>query len=386
MKKTAYRIIVIILVIAGIAVSGWYFSRPKPIAVEVKAVERGTVEATVSNTRAGTVKACRRARLAPAIGGQIAKLYVKEGDIVKMGQVLLSLWNDDLTAQLQLAKRETIAARATADQTCLLAQNAGREAKRLEALRKKGQVSEQQADNAQAQAQAGQASCRAARTNVEVSAARVNVASAAVERTLLRAPFPGVVGEVNGELGEFVTPSPTGVATLPAVDLLDTSCLYIAAPIDEVDAPEIKTGMKGRISLDAFPNKQFTGRVSRIAPYVLEVEKQARTVDVEALFTDPADYKSLRPGYSADLEIIIDTKNNVLRVPTEAVLEGHRVLVYNPNTQLLEERSFNAGLSNWKFTEVLSGLSAGEQVVLSIDREGVKAGVRATIEKPNTKQ
>jgi HlyD family secretion protein len=257
-----------------------------------------------------------------------------------------------------------------------------REAKRLEELRKKGQVAEQQADTAQAQAQAGQASCHAARANVEVSAARTSVARAALERTLLRAPFPGVVAEVNGELGEFVTPSPIGVATLPAVDLLDTSCLYIAAPIDEVDAPQIKTGMTARISLDAYPNKHFAGRVSRIAPYVLEVEKQARTVDVEALFTDAADYQSLRPGYSADLEIIVDVKKDVLRIPTEAVLEGHRVLVYNPATQFLEERSFLAGLSNWKYTEVLSGLAAGDQVVLSIDREGVKAGIRATLEKP----
>jgi HlyD family secretion protein len=382
MKKTPYRLILILLLIAGIVAGGWYLSRPKPIAVAVKAVERGIVEATVSNTRAGTVKACRRARLAPAIGGQIAQLAVKEGDRVSTGQILLSLWNDDLAAQLQLAQRETIATRASADQSCLLADNAVREAKRLEELRKKGQVAEQQADTAQAQAQAGQASCRAARANVEVSAARISVARAALERTLLRAPFPGVVAQVNGELGEFVTPSPTGVATLPAVDLLDTSCLYIAAPIDEVDAPQIKTGMTARISLDAYPNKRFAGRVSRIAPYVLEVEKQARTVDVEALFTDAADYQNLRPGYSADLEIIVDVKKDVLRIPTEAVLEGHRVLVYNPATQLLEEHSFQAGLSNWKYTEVLSGLSAGDRVVLSIDREGVKAGIHATLEKP----
>lgn len=380
MIKNTYRYILIFIVIVGIISAGWYLSRPKPIIVAVKAVERGTVEATVSNTRAGTVKACRRARLAPAIGGQIARLAVKEGDQVIAGQVLLSLWNDDLTAQLQLAERETAAAHANADQTCLLADNAVREAKRLQDLRKKGQVAEQQADTAQAQARASQASCRAARANVEVSTARVSVAHAALERTLLRAPFPGVVAEVNGELGEFVTPSPTGVATLPAVDLLDISCLYIAAPIDEVDAPQIKTGLTARISLDAFPNKHFAGRVSRIAPYVLEVEKQARTVDVEALFTDPADYQNLRPGYSADLEIIIDVKPDVLRLPTEAVLEGHRVLVYNPSTQRLEERSFQAGLSNWKYTEVLSGLTSGDQVVLSIDREGVAAGVRATPE------
>jgi HlyD family secretion protein len=380
MKASRYRILLVALIIIGVGVLIWYTTRPKPLPVSVTQVEKGTVEATVSNTRAGTVKACRRARLAPAIGGQIAQLYVKKGDHVTTGQLLLSLWNDDLEAQKLLAQRETIAARASAEQTCLLADNAQREARRLEDLLKNKQVSEQQADTASTQARAQQAACQAARANVEVSTARVAVASAAVERTLLRAPFTGVVGEINGELGEFVTPSPTGVATLPAVDLFDTSCLYISAPIDEVDAPQVKTDMTARITLDAFPNKSFAGRVNRIAPYVLEVEKQARTVEVEALFTEPEDYQRLLPGYSADLEIIINTRKDVLRIPTEAVLEGHRVLVYNPATQLLEERGFNAGLSNWKYTEVLSGLSAGETIVTSIDREGVKAGARVTLE------
>jgi HlyD family secretion protein len=380
MKASRYRILLVALIIIGVGVLIWYTTRPKPLPVSVTQVEKGTVEATVSNTRAGTVKACRRARLAPAIGGQIAQLYVKKGDHVTTGQLLLSLWNDDLEAQKLLAQRETIAARASAEQTCLLADNAQREARRLEDLLKNKQVSEQQADTASTQARAQQAACQAARANVEVSTARVAVASAAVERTLLRAPFTGVVGEINGELGEFVTPSPTGVATLPAVDLFDTSCLYISAPIDEVDAPQVKTDMTARITLDAFPNKSFAGRVNRIAPYVLEVEKQARTVEVEALFTEPEDYQRLLPGYSADLEIIINTRKDVLRIPTEAVLEGHRVLVYNPATQLLEERGFKAGLSNWKYTEVLSGLTAGETIVTSIDREGVKAGARVTLE------
>ena len=381
MTASRYRVVFFILIIVGIGSLIWYWSRPHPLSVSVAKVERGTVEATVSNTRAGTVKACRRARLAPATGGQISRLFVKKGEKVASGQLLLSLWNDDLQAQLELAQKETVAARANARQTCLLADNADREAKRLQQLRKSAQVAEQQADTAVAQAQAQHASCEAAHANVEVSTARVAVAKAAVERTQLRAPFPGVVGEINGELGEFITPSPTGVATLPAVDLLDTSCLYISAPIDEVDAPAIKNDMTARISLDAFPKKHFAGRVSRIAPYVLELEKQARTVEVEALFTDPEDYQQLRPGYSADLEIIISAKANVLRIPTEAVLVGHRVLVYNPSTQQLEERTFQAGLSNWKYTEVLSGLSEGESIVTSIDKEGVKAGARVTIEK-----
>ena len=88
-------IIISSLVTIGIAL-GWYWSKPKPVLVNVQTVERGTVQSSVSNTRAGTVKACRRAKLSPAIGGVIAELPIKQGDRVKSGQLLLALWNDDL--------------------------------------------------------------------------------------------------------------------------------------------------------------------------------------------------------------------------------------------------------------------------------------------------
>ena len=68
-----------------------------------------------------------------------------------------------------------------------------------------------------------------------------------------------MIAKVNGELGEFVTPSPVGIPTPPTVDLIDGSCLYISAPIDEVDAPRVQAGLKARISLDAFPNQTFPG-------------------------------------------------------------------------------------------------------------------------------
>ena len=171
MKTIIYRIILFALVIGAIGVLIWYTSRPQPLSVNATKVVKGTVEATVSNTRAGTVKACRRARLAPAVGGQIARLFVKKGDHVASGQLLLSLWNDDLEAQKQLAQQENSAARASADQVCLLTDNAHRETKRLAELRKNGQVSEQQADTARAKAEAQKAGCQAARTNIAVSAA-----------------------------------------------------------------------------------------------------------------------------------------------------------------------------------------------------------------------
>ena len=236
-------------------------------------------------------------------------------------------------------------------------------------------------DRATTEAQARAAACDAARAAHAVARARVDAARADVERTVLRAPFAGVVAEVNAEVGEFVTPSPTGIPTPPAVDLIDFRCVYVTAPIDEVDAPAIRTDMPACVTLDAFPGeRRCAAHVRRIAPYVLDVEKQARTVEVEVALESEESRSGLLPGYTADVEIVLERKDAVLRVPTVAVLEGTRVLVFRDGDGVLESRSFEPGLSNWHFTEVVSGLDEGERVVVSVDREGVDAGVVAAPE------
>jgi len=235
------RFVVLACVLAAAAGLVWYFTRPEPVAVKLYTVAAGPVTATVANTRVGTIKACRRAYLAPALGGQVASLTVKEGSRVTKNQVLMVIWNDDLKAQvdLQVAEAKTLTARAR--QACLIAEGAEREAGRLLKLqRHKDIVSEETVDRAVTDAQAKRAACKAAHAAIDVNQARIAAARAELERSIVRAPFSGVVAEVNAELGEFVTPSPPGIPTLPAIDLLDVSCLYVSAPIDEVDAPAVR--------------------------------------------------------------------------------------------------------------------------------------------------
>ena len=357
-----------------------YLSRPEVIAVVVKRADIGIVQNTVANTRAGTLMASRRASLSPSVGGQIASLAVSEGNQVKAGQLLLALWNEDLTARVELASQEVTAAVARAQEACVVAEVARREAERLKKLRKKGVASEEEVDQAEGEASAKTAACRAATADIGVSKAKLDVAQAALDETRLVAPFDGTVAEVNGELGEFVTPSPIGVPTPPAVDLIDTTSLYVSAPIDEVDAPDIRTAMSATISLDAFGKKRFAGTVRRVAPYVLDREKQARTVDVEVTFIDARDTGNMLPGYSADIEVVLVKKVNALRIPSEAIIEGNRVLVFSEQAGVLEERKIDTGLHNWEYTQVLSGVRDGEQIVVSVDREGVEDAARAVID------
>ena len=379
MKRHNTRWIILFLLIASAIFLIWRYTRPEPIEVVVKPVHQGTVEQTVANTRAGTVKACRRAKLSPSIGGQIAKLPIREGDIVKAGQLLLELWNEDLVAQVTLAESEAESAKARAKAACLTAEVAQREADRLLALQKTGAASEEKVDKAVTEAKALSADCDAAKALALMSKAGVGVARANLARTRLIAPFEGVVAEINGELNEYVTPSPVGIVTPPAVDLIDDSCFYIAAPIDEVDAPAIIVGMDARLSLDAFGEHRFAGKVRRIADFVMDREKQARTVDVEVEFTNLAGTHQFLAGYSADVEIILEVRRKILRIPTEAVLDGKRVFVYQPDRKIIKERIIKSGLSNWNYTEVLSGLDPGELVVINVDRSGIKDNANAVV-------
>lgn len=368
--------IALVFIAAAVTALFVWLSRERPVNVIVKKADTGAVQETVANTRAGTIEACRRAGISPSIGGQISSLPVKEGDIVEQGQVLMELWNQDIQAQYELAQSETKAANANASQVCVRAEVANRESQRQKKLQKKNLSSEEAVDRADGEARAQKAACNAARATSEVSEAKLKVIRAELERTRLSAPFAGIVAEVNGEIGEFVTPSPVGIPTPPAVDLMDISCLYVSAPIDEVDAPRIRVKMKANISLDALAGEVFEGAVKRIAPYVLEVEKQARTVDVEVDFICQQDCENMLPGYSADIEVILDEQDNVLRIPTEAILEGNKVLVFTADN-LLQQREIKTGLSNWEWTQVVEGLSEGEEVVVSVEREGVEDGVAA---------
>lgn len=365
----------IIIAVIGITVVGtviWHFSRPSPVEVELATITRGSVEATVVNTRAGTIKSCQRANLAPASGGQITNIWVKEGERVKKDQKLLELWNESLEAQRDLAQRQLATAIERRQEACIIAKNAQRESARIQQLVDKGFISSQGAEDADANARAKQASCDAAISDIKRAEAQVQVAEVSLDRTIITAPFAGVIAQITGELGEYTTPSPPGVPTPPAIDLIDDTCIYVNAPMDEVDAPKIKIGQQARITLDAMSEQVFDGTVRRIAPYVTEIEKQARTVDIEVDFTQ-IPTETLLVGYSVDVEVILERRDNTLRIPSQAIRQDKTVLRLGKDNKL-EERQLKTGLANWSFTEIIEGLEENDQVLTSFDQEEIQAG------------
>jgi len=370
------RIVIAAIALVIVAAALFWLTRPKPIPVALTEVAAGRVESTLTNTRAGSIEACLHTKLSTIIGGRIEYLGVKEGDKVKKGQLLLKLWNDDQQANTALAEAQVRVAARRVDEACIAAANAEREARRQAELRQRGFVSASAEEAARTQAEVSRATCHTARADVAQAEARYRATRVEQGRVALYAPFAGIIAKIVGELGEYSTPSPPGVMTPPAIELFDDSCLYVTAPMDEVDAPKIAPGQAVRIRLDALPGQHLAGRVRRVAPYVLAVEKQARTVDVEVDFTDPPPPGKLLVGYSTDVEIILEARDNVLRIPTAAIREGSRVLVYDAASGMLVERAIRTGLANWEYSEVVEGLAVGERIATALEKDGIKAGAK----------
>ena len=374
----ARSLLIPLCLLAAGAAAVWWIKRPTPVPVALATVDRGLVEATVSNTRAGEIEACQRAKLSTIAGGRIEYLGVKEGDKVVAGQVLLRLWNADQTAQIEVAQRQLETIRRRVAEVCAIAANARSEAARQAALHQRGFVSASAEERARTDATAREAACRTSQADVAAARAQLDAARANTERTVLTAPFAGTIAKIVGELGEYATPSPPGVATPPAIDLIDDSCLYVKAPMDEVDAPKIHAGQPVRITLDALPGQVFAGHVRRVAPYVFAVEKQARTVDVEVDFDHPEEARGLLVGYSADAEVILESRPDVLRIPTAALRSSGDVLRYDAATGTLSAQPVSTGIANWAQTEITDGLREGERIVTSLERDGIVAGAKVT--------
>jgi len=359
----------------GLGAALWWWNRPVPLSVALLAVERGAVESLVANTRAGTLKACRRTHLSFNQGGRVEQRLVAEGQRVAAGEVLMRLRQDELQARVEEVQARLKGLANQREQRCLQADLEQRDHRRLASLQARQLVAEDRVDQSATRARLARLACSASATALQEAEANLALQRALLDQATLRAPFAGIVAEINGEVGEFVTPSPPGIPTPPAVDLIDDSCLYVEAPIDEVDAARVQPGMPVRISLDAFRGQHFAGEVRRIAPFVRDLERQARTADVEVHFAPAPSEVALLTGYSADVEILLEQRPDALRIPTESLLEGGRVLRYDPAGGVLREVQLSLGLANWRWTEVLDGLNEGDRILASLEQDGLGDGV-----------
>jgi HlyD family secretion protein len=376
------RLLILALPIAGYLVLRFTVLAEDPVVVHVVAVESGLVEATITNSKAGTVKASRRARVTAETGGRVVEVVRREGDSVKAGEVIVRLNDASLRAHLELSEQGVLVARAGREEACLRQARAGRELARMQKLQAQRIVSEDVLDELQYTADAARISCRAAAAELNRAVASVAASKSELAKAVILAPFDGVVAEVSTEVGEWVTPSPPLLTSPAVVDLIDPTSVFVSAPMDEVDSGSIEAGQRVKISVDSQPDREFAGRVHRVAPYVLDIEAQNRTVEIEVVLDDAEIAARLLPGTSADVEVVLEERSNVPRIPTSALMEGNKVLVLRG--EMLEEERVELGLRNWKYAEISAGLEVGDLVVKSLDHVDVKAGARAVIAEEAT--
>ena len=357
--------------------------RPAAVRVTVFRAAPGRVEETVTNSKAGTVKSRRRATLSTEVGGRVRDLPARKGARARRGDVLVRLADDDYRAQVLVQESAVTAAKAGRVESCRAAEQLDRDLARNRELAREKIVSAELLDQLQSRRDSAAAACEAAAARIAQAEAAREVARVALEKTVLRAPFDGIVADVTTEVGEWITPSPPGLPIPPVIVLIDDTAIYISAPMDEVDVAKVRVGQVVRITIDAYPNRSFPGKVARVAPYVLDVQEQNRTFEIEAELDDAAFARKLPPGTSADVEVILASRDGVLRIPSYALLEGGRVLVVEK--ERLVSRAVKTGLKNWQFAEVAEGLAAGDLVTVSLDRAEVKEGARVRIEAETKK-
>lgn len=371
-----YSVFILALVLIGFALRETVF-RQEAVGVTVFRVSAGVVEETITNSKAGTIKTRKRAALSPEISGRVVALNFREGDRVTQSAILLRLNDDDYQAQVRLQQRSVDAAFSVRNEACIAAEQAERDHQRYLRLSREQIISEELLEKAASRRDTTASACEGARSMVLEAEAALDLARVNLSKTELRAPFDGVIAEITAELGEWITPSPPGMMIPPVIELLDNEAIYVSAPLDEVDLGRIRTDLPVRITIDAYPGQSFEGRVIRVAPYVLDLEAQNRTIEIEVEFVDSEFAGRLLPGTSADVEVILNVADDVLRIPSYALIEGNSVLVFE-NEHLISV-PVTTGLTNWQYAEVSAGLTEDQLVVVSLDRIEVQEGVFAKV-------
>jgi HlyD family secretion protein len=334
--------------------------------VEVATVGRGMVEDAVTNSQAGTVMSRQRSRLGAAGAGRVVAILRREGATVRRGDVLVRLDDDIARGQLAVARRDSAAAGAAVESARAAAALAKTEFERATRLFADRLLSDEAMDQARSRRESADATLDGARAQLGRASAAVGLAAKAVEDMQVTAPFPGVVTRRFVEVGEAVAPGQ------PVLEVLNPDSLYVSAPIDEMDIGRLRVGQQARVTLDPYPGVVWPGTVVRMAPFVNDVQLQNRTLEVEIALPPAPGRPVPKPGASADVEIVIQKKDGVLRVPTAALLEGRRVLAVDGGRA--RAREVTTGLRNWDWTEVVAGLSGGERVITTLDRPGLKDG------------
>ena len=302
-----------------------------PVAVEVATVTTAFPTASFTELNAtGRVSASRKAAVSTKATGRLEWLGVQEGSRVKSGEVIARLENRDVAASHESSLASANAARANLAQGEAELRDAAANYERSRDLFAKKFISEATLDTARARFEKQQATVASLKASIGVAEANARQAGVALEQTLIRAPFDGVVLTKNANVGDIITPFSSAAESKGAVvNMADMETLEVEADVSEASISRIKVGMPTEIQLDAYPNVRLLGEVSRIVP---TVDRAKATLLVKVAFREK-DARVL-PDMSAKVAFLArapqpEERKPVTAVRPEAVVKrGDKSVVY----------------------------------------------------------
>ncbi|MCG3115271.1 MAG: efflux RND transporter periplasmic adaptor subunit [Candidatus Manganitrophus sp. SA1] len=329
----------------------------------------------------GYVVAQRRAAVASKGTGRLVELRVREGDLVKKGELIGRLESDDMEAALARARANLNVARSAYDQAKAALDNATSNYERKKSLLEEGLVPQADFDAAEAQYRGAKAALASAEAGVKAAAAAVRSAEVEVENTVIRAPFDGTVLTKNAEVGEVVAPFGTSTQVKAAVvTMADMSSLQVEADVSESNIEKVRVGQAAEIALDAYPETKYEGVVQTVVP---TADRAKATVLTKVRFLNLDD--RVLPEMSAKVAFLSEPKADQGGAPIVTVNPGAIVtredqkVAFRIREEHVEMIPVETGGSLGSQVEVKQGLKPGDRVVLN-PPENLAAGDRVQVQ------
>jgi len=353
--------------LAAAATAAFILRARAPIAVETAAVVLAyPSQAYTALNATGYVVAQRKAAVASKATGRLEWLGAREGSVVRQGEILARLENRDVTAQLEQAAANIKLAQANFEQGQAELTEAGRARDRSAELLARNFVAPAAHDTAVARYDKAQAALSGYRAAIGVAQANYRAAQVAVEQTLIRAPFDGVVLTKNANVGDVITPFSSAIGSqAAALTMADMSTLEVEADVSEASVAKVRPEQPCEIQLDALPDTRFRGLVNRMVP---TVDRSKATVTVKVSFVDK-DARVL-PEMSAKVAFLTRELDPALRAPRTAVQpaavverDGRR-LVYVVRDDKAFAAAVETGEKIGELLEIVKGVKPGDKVVV----------------------
>jgi HlyD family secretion protein len=379
-------VVILVLLIGGGVGAYMTWGTEKGVEVRLETVKKRDLVATV--TASGKIVPKRKVDISADITGRIIEIPVKEGDVVRRGDLLLRIDPSQYEATVARSQAALSSAEAGAVQANANRDQAKRTLDRATELRRTNQqlLSAEQVEQAQTAFEVAEALAKSAQHQVEQARAAMKESEDQLSKTVIRAPMDGQVTRVAVEAGEVAVPGTFSRETGLLMTVSDLSVIIVKVRVDETDVVRLHMGDSTGITIDAFPDTTFMGRVSKISQSAILAQATTSTnadravdYDVEVTLNNPP--KNVRPDLSATAKVVTDTRRDVLSIPIIAltVRENKPISteiaprdtsgprketegVFIVQKGAAQFRPVKVGIAGEEYFEVLNGLRVGDSI------------------------